>query len=109
MRKGKISPISGSEIFNEIHSLIEESRREVSVSVNAVMTMLYWQIGKRINQEILGNKRAEYGQQVVEKLSSQLTEEYGKGWSKRQLHHCLRFAETFPHEEIVNAVSTQLS
>ncbi len=95
--------------FSEIRTLIEQSRKQVAVVVNSTMTMLYWQIGKRINDEILLNKRAEYGKQIVETLSRKLTQEYGKGWSKRQLHHCLRFAEIFSQEQIVNAVRAQLS
>jgi predicted nuclease of restriction endonuclease-like (RecB) superfamily len=70
---------------------------------------LYWQIGKRINEEVLKNQRAEYGEKIIQSLSAQLTEEYGKGWSKRQLHHCLRFAEAFPDIAIVHTLCTQLS
>lgn len=93
----------------EIKKLIDQSRQEVSVAVNSAITMLYWQVGKRINEEILQNQRAEYGEQIVQELSTQLTIEYGKGWSKRQLHHCIRFAEIFPAVEIVHTLSTQLS
>ena len=93
----------------EIRTLIDQSRQQVAVTVNSAITTLYWQIGKRINDEILRNKRADYGKQIVSTLSRQLTAEYGKGWSPRHLHHCLRFAETFPEEQIVNALRTQLS
>ena len=93
----------------EIKTLIEQSRQQVAVAVNSTMTMLYWQIGKRINDEILQDKRAEYGKQIIVSLSRQLTAEYGKGWSNRHLHHCLRFSETFPDIQIVNALRTQLS
>ncbi len=55
------------------------------------------------------NQRAEYGEKIIQSLSAQLTEEYGKGWSKRQLHHCLRFAEAFPDIAIVHTLCTQLS
>lgn len=96
-------------LFSEIKSLIEQGRQQVAVAVNATMTLLYWQVGKRLNDEVLKDQRAEYGQQIVATLSRQLTEEYGKGWSKRHLHHCLRFAETFPNPQIVNALRTQLS
>jgi predicted nuclease of restriction endonuclease-like (RecB) superfamily len=71
--------------------------------------MLYWQIGRRINQEVLKEQRAEYGRQIVVSLARQLETEYGKGWSEKQLRHCLRFAETFPDEEIVSALRRQLS
>ena len=96
-------------LLGDIKSLIEESRQQVAVTVNAAMTMLYWQVGRRINAEVLHEKRAEYGRQVVASLARRLEAEYGSGWSKRHLHHCLRFAETIPDIHIVNALRAQLS
>ena len=52
-------------LVGEIKTLIEQSRRQVAVTVNAAMTTLYWQIGRRINQEVLKEQRAEYGRQIV--------------------------------------------
>ena len=106
MSKNKID---NTAVFNDIKSFIEHSKQEIAISVNASLSMLYWQIGKRINQEILQEKRAEYGQQVIVSLSQQLTNQYGKGWSKRQLHHCIRFAEVFTDFQIVHTLCTQLS
>ena len=102
-------PVPAHSLFTEIKTLIDDGRRNVAVTVNAAMTMLYWQIGKRVNKEVLNDRRAEYGQQIVVSLARQLTVEYGKGWSARHLHHCLRFAEVFPDIQIVNALRTQLS
>ena len=96
-------------LFSEIKQLIEEARQAVAVTINAGTTVLYWNVGNRINKEILDNKRAEYGKEVVISLSRKLTEEYGKGWSEKQLRHCLRFAETFPDKEILYALSRELS
>ncbi|MDD3277245.1 MAG: PDDEXK nuclease domain-containing protein [Kiritimatiellales bacterium] len=96
-------------LFSEIKSLIEQGRQQVAVTVNAAMTLLYWQVGKRLNNEVLKDQRAEYGQKIVATLSRQLTEEYGKGWSEKHLRHCLRFAETFQDETIVSALRRQLS
>ena len=93
----------------EVKQLIEQSRQNVAVAVNAEITLLYWNIGKRINQEVLNFNRAEYGKQVVATLSRQLIEEYGSGWSEKQLLHCIRFAETFPEERIVSTLWRQLS
>jgi predicted nuclease of restriction endonuclease-like (RecB) superfamily len=98
-----------NSLFSEIKQLIEEAKQNVAVVVNATTTVLYWNIGERINTDILDNKRAEYGKEVVKSLSRNLTEEYGKGWSEKQLRHCLRIAETFPDKEIVYALSRQLS
>ncbi|MEO6228901.1 MAG: PDDEXK nuclease domain-containing protein [Ferruginibacter sp.] len=96
-------------LFLEIKQLVEQSRNNVAVTVNAEITLLYWNIGKRINEDILKNGRAEYGKGIVASLSKQLGNEYGTGWSKRHLHNCLRIAETFQDEAIVHALRTQLS
>lgn len=93
------------DLFSDIRTLIEQGRQQVAVTVNATMTMLYWQIGIRVNQEILKNQRAEYGKQIVATLARQLQAEYGNGWSEKQLRHCLRFAEIIPDEQIVSASS----
>ncbi len=98
-----------NKLFSDVKHLINEARKGVATTVNAATTMLYWNIGKRINEDVLGNKRAEYGKQIVVTLSRQLTAEYGKGWSEKQLRHCLRIADTFPNSEIVYALSRELS
>lgn len=83
-------PQHSNNLFLEVKQLIEEAKQSVAVVVNATTTNLYWNIGERINSDILGNKRAEYGKEVVKSLSKYLTKEYGKGWSEKQLRHCLR-------------------
>jgi hypothetical protein len=98
-----------NNLFSEIKQLIEEARQTVATTVNAATTILYWNIGRRINTEILGNKRAEYGKEIVKTLSNELTQEFGRGWSEKQLRHCLRIAETFPDENIVSTLCRQLS
>ena len=96
-------------LISEIKLLIEESKQQVATVVNTTLTMLYWNVGKKINEEILGDKRAEYGKQIVQSLAMQLQTEYGNGWNEKQLRHCLRFAETIQEKEIVSAVRRQLS
>jgi predicted nuclease of restriction endonuclease-like (RecB) superfamily len=96
-------------LFSEIKQLIEQSRNNVAIAVNSEMTMLYWNIGKRINDEVLQNERAEYGKQIVATLAQQLQIEFGGGWSEKQLRHCLRFAETFREKGIVYTLCRQLS
>ena len=104
-----IKPQNINILFSEIKQLIEEARQTVAITVNATTTILYWNIGKRINIEVLKNKRGEYGKEVINTLSNELTQEYGKGWSEQHIWHCLRFAETFPNKEILYALSRQLS
>jgi predicted nuclease of restriction endonuclease-like (RecB) superfamily len=98
-----------SRIVGDIKALIEQSKQQVAVAVNATITLLYWQVGNRINSEILKDKRAEYGKEIISTLSRQLELEYGNGWSKRHLHHCVRFAEIYPDINIVHTLCTQLS
>jgi predicted nuclease of restriction endonuclease-like (RecB) superfamily len=96
-------------LYNKIKKLIDDARQRVATSVNAELTLLYWQIGKHIQSEVLKGERAEYGKQIIASLSKQLTLAYGKGWSERQLHYCLRIAETFPDEKILHTLCSQLS
>jgi hypothetical protein len=67
-----------------------------------------WQIGKRIKDDVLYSRRAEYGKQIVKNLAIRLTERYGKGWGYEKLKHCIRSAYSFSEDEIRYAVSTQL-
>ena len=63
--------ISG-DLIGDIRSLIETARHNVAVTVNAGLTILYWQISNRIRQDILKEKRADYGEEIVSTLSRQL-------------------------------------
>ena len=97
------------EIFDDIRSLIDEARRNVSVAVNAGLTMLYWKIGRRINAEILKGERAEYGAEIVASLSRQLEAEYGRGFAEKNLRRMIQFSTVFPDEQIVAALLRQLN
>lgn len=96
-------------LLTDVRQLIEAARARVAANVNAELTLLYWQVGRRIGAEVLQGQRAEYGKQVIATLSGQLMREYGRGWGEKQLHHCLRVAETFPDEAIVSALRRELS
>lgn len=100
---------STSELLADLRRMIDETRQGVAATVNAVMTMMYWRVGKRINDEILKGERAEYGRQIIPTLSRQLEVEYGRGFSEKSLRHMLRFAEAFPDIQIVSTLSRQLS
>jgi hypothetical protein len=95
--------------YHEIRNLIEKSRNKVAQSINAEITMLNWYVGKRIQTKVLSGERAEYGKQIIIFLSQKLTEEYGRGWSTKQLWHCAHFAETFPDKKIVSTLWRQLN
>ncbi len=94
-----------TNLIVEIRQLIEQSRQKVAKAVNSEISMLYWHIGKRIKSDIWNNKRSE----IITALSQQLTLEYGRGWSEKQLHHCLYTVETFSDEKIFSALCRELS
>lgn len=98
-----------SVLASDVKQLIQSAKQRAAVAVNAEITLLYWQVGSRISEHILQGERADYGKEVIAELSKQLTVAFGKGWSNKQLHHCLRFAQTFPDQNIVSAVRRQLS
>ena len=98
-----------SDLFQEISQLIEVAKHRAATAINAEITLLYWQIGKRIETEVLQGQRAEYGQQIINTLAQNLTQTYGRGWGARQLRHCLHFTQTFPDLEIVNTLCSKLS
>lgn len=96
-------------IIAELRHLIESARMRTVVFVNAELTMLYWRIGERVRREILYNKRAGYGEQIVSTVSRQLVIDYGNNFEVKNLWRMIQFAECFPIEQIVVTVSRQLS
>jgi len=98
-----------NKLFPEIKKIIEEGKQQVAQAVNVGLTATYWHVGKRINNEVLNNKRADYGEKILQSLSAKLVQEYGSGWSVKQLQHCLYFVETFPDVQIVSTLWRQLS
>ena len=92
------------QLYADVCHIIDDTRTRVAVYVNSEVCMTNWRIGTRIKEDVLYNKRAEYGKQVIKNLSAQLTERYGKGWGYSTLQHCVRAAYTFTEEEIVYAV-----
>jgi len=100
--------LTGAGLLPESRQLIQTARQTVAVAVNSALTKLYWQIGTRIRREILREKRAAYGEEIVHALSAQLSEEFGRGFGRRNLFRMIRFTEVFPDPKIVSALMTQL-
>jgi len=84
------------DIFNRISGLIEQARKRVATTINEEMVLLYWNIGKAIKEEIIKSKRAEYGEQIVQSLTAQLVQRYGRGFSKRNLWNMIKLYDEFP-------------
>lgn len=96
-------------LSQEVAALIRTAKQRAAAAINNEITLLYWQVGNRIRQEVLGGGRADYGKQVIATLASELTAQYGKGWSKRNLAQMVKFAEVFTDAHIVQTLSAQLS
>jgi len=73
------------------------------------LTLLFWNIGKRVNEAVLQNQRADYGKRIVVTLARQLAEKYGRNFEEKNLRRMLQFAEQFPEEGIVGPLARQLS
>lgn len=103
------SPLKNDAFFNELTEIIVFGKKDIELSINRTITNVYWQIGNRINREILNDKRAAYGKQIIKHVSEFLVAHFGKGWGEKHIRHCLRIAETFQDKEIFYALSRELS
>lgn len=99
---------AAGKLFNDIRSMIDAARNQVSRAVNTGLVMLYWHIGDRIRKNILRQERAQYGEKIVATVSQQLTAVYGKGYTRTALSRMINFAEKYPKKEIVAMLSQQL-
>ncbi len=103
------SPATSDALVGELRKLIEQTRGRVAQTVNSELVWLYWQVGRRLSEEVLGDERAAYGQQVVAEVARALSADFGRGFDKSSLYRMMRFAEHFPDPEIVAALRPQLS
>lgn len=92
------------DIYEEIKILLKSARENIISNVNSTMTKTYFLIGKRIvEEEQKGNERAEYGENLIKNLSKKLTEEFGKGFSKRNLWQMKQFYLAYSKVQTVSA------
>lgn len=95
----KIKQVTGyNSLISDIGHLLEEARKKVYYQINLVLVKTYWEIGKRIIKfEQKGKEKAEYGSGLLDNLSWDLTERYGKGFSRDGLERMRKFYLTFPN------------
>ena len=104
-----VSQFETQTLMQDLRHIIEQARGHVAVTANYEQTMMYWHIGERINREVLGNQRAEYGKQIVAQVARQLQEEYGKkGFDEKSIRRMMQFAALFPDEQIVAQLARKL-
>lgn len=90
-------------VITDIKDIITSGRKLAYNAANKAMVLTYWHVGKRIvEQEQDGKERAEYGKALIEALAEELTKEYGKSFSKRNLLYFRKFYLAFPDKKIVN-------
>jgi predicted nuclease of restriction endonuclease-like (RecB) superfamily len=104
-----IRPPNDDALFGDVAGLIDGARQRVAATVNSELVMLYWSVGKRVHEEVLGGERAEYGQQVIKELAARLTERYGRGWSQRSIERMVGLAEAYPASGIAASMMPQLT
>jgi predicted nuclease of restriction endonuclease-like (RecB) superfamily len=99
---------SATSLLKDIRELILSAKEGMARTFNAGLTLLYWEIGNRIRRDILKEKRAGYGEQILSALSAKLETEFGRGFGERNLARMIKFTEAFPDREILTALRTKL-
>ncbi|RFC40952.1 MAG: putative nuclease of restriction endonuclease-like (RecB) superfamily, DUF1016 family [Candidatus Nitrotoga sp. CP45] len=94
----------------DIKNILEQARSKARSAVNAAMVEAYWLIGRRIvEEEQRGQHKAEYGARLLENLSRELSESFGKGFSYANLRNFRQFYLTYPDQAICYTVCSKLS
>ena len=97
-------------IFGDVSRIVDSARQSAARSVNAVMTAAYWMIGRRIVEfEQSGEKRAEYGTALIERLAVDMAERFGRGFSRQNIWQMRQLYLSYPPERILQTVSGESS
>lgn len=98
-----------TNIVQDVRTILQEARQLTARAINSTMVTAYWLIGKRIVvEEQQGQERAAYGEQILKKLSQELTAEFGNGFSYANLKNMRKFYKTYPNQKGYT-LCTQLS
>lgn len=107
--KATTLPAGYAGIHGGIVELLDTARQAAARSVNALMTASYWEVGRRIVEaEQQGKRRAGYGEQLIERLSADLTAQFGRGFGVNNLENMRRFFLAYPRSEISQTLSGKL-
>lgn len=96
-------PAPPATLLLDLRALIEHARGRVAQQIANEQIRLYWQIGQRLREEVLGGVRADYGERVVTEVARQLTAEFGRGFSRSNLYYMIKFSEVFPEQDFFHA------
>jgi predicted nuclease of restriction endonuclease-like (RecB) superfamily len=98
------------QYIQEIKQILAQARQKTYQAINSAMVEAYWKIGEKIVlEEQNGKHRAQYGKQIVQTLSAELTNEFGKGFSERNIRKYRQFYITFPDKKIWPTLSAKLN
>lgn len=98
------------QFYEEVRLILRQAREQAYNSANGIMTYAYWNIRRRIvEQEQYGQKKAQYGSYLIRKLSIQLSDEFGTGFSVANLKNCRRFYLTFPEKSYGFSIAGKIS
>lgn len=87
------------KFYHDVHEILDEAKSKTYETANNIMTYAYWNVGKRIiEQEQKGNRKAKYGSYLIKRLSQELSDEYGTGFSVANIRNCRQLYLTFPKE-----------
>ena len=87
------------KFYQDVHAILDEAKSKTYEAANNIMTYAYWNVGKRIiEQEQKGNRKAKYGSYLIKRLSQELSDEYGTGFSVANIRNCRQLYLTFPKE-----------
>ena len=98
--------VKTDDVLKDMCDIIESSQKAAYQAINIALVQRNWLLGYRIaSEELQGDKRAEYGAELIKRLSMELTNRYGKGYDRITLYRCLKFYKSFP--EIVASLRQQ--
>lgn len=100
---------SQEDLLSNLRTLIDTSRRRLATTINHEMIVLYWNIGKMVQTEILKFPRFGYGEQITEKVGLELQVQYGRGFGPRVLQRTVQFYKFFPDFDKASTLSTPLT
>lgn len=109
MKEGIMLSDTFNHAYAEINDLIIQKKNDVKRTVNDAMISLYWEIGKRLTEEITGVNKPDYGKRVVIEISNRLSVSYGSGFGKSAISRMINFYQEFPDYEKVATLSQQLT
>lgn len=104
-----LAQVDEKVLITDLRGLIHAARQRIAVVANSTTTLLYWHLGRRLLSENLQEGRAEYGKQILATVSRELTTEFGRGFGYATINRAIQLSQSFPDQEIVSTLSTQLS